>query len=350
MRKIAIVSPSGKFYGSEQVLFDYLATTKCLYSIYVPNGMFYEKLKMLNIHSVYSFSSVKKLYGFLFYSILSGKYDGIYINEGGHINYIKLLAKIFPGKKFFVHIRLLEDCKRSRLGVKMNNVSYISVSEFISRGVFKETGIECTTIYDIYRSVSGIEGICMQTENIKVLRLGIIGRVTSTKGLKAISEFCDYCEKKSGATKLEFHFFGGADDHLSEVCSFLEKAQKYDRIKCLFHGFISDKANMYQSIDILIHFNKIEPLGRIILESLDYGIPFVAFREGGVGELAEKFGVFDWMIEDTEYWKENFLGRILFLFSNKLIVFQRYQRAKENMRILCHPDVYTKQLEHLFYD
>ncbi|MCS3268032.1 hypothetical protein NXX78_20185 [Bacteroides fragilis] len=37
---------------------------------------------------------------------------------------------------------------------------------------------------------------------------------------------------------------------------------------------------------MLLHFNKVEPLGRIVMEALDFGIPFFRFqywRYWGVG-------------------------------------------------------------------
>lgn len=55
---------------------------------------------------------------------------------------------------------------------------------------------------------------------------------------------------------------------------FVVKAGTYKNINCKFHGFVNDKKQIYQSIDVLLHFNKVEALGRIVMEALDFGIPF----------------------------------------------------------------------------
>lgn len=57
MKRIAIISPSGKFYGSEQVLFDFLCTTQHKYVIYVPEGTFYDKIKNQGVHTPHLFTS-----------------------------------------------------------------------------------------------------------------------------------------------------------------------------------------------------------------------------------------------------------------------------------------------------
>lgn len=350
MKRIAIISPSGKFYGSEQVLFDFLSTTKHKYVIYVPGGTFYDKIKNQGAHTPRLFTSVKKLYLHLARMLLCGEFDGIYINEGGHIKYLNILADLFPHKSFYVHIRLLEDCAAARLGKERKNVSYISISNYITQEVERNIGIKCTTMYDIYKPSSGIEGINKLQVSNNTIRLGIIGRVTTTKGLNDISSFCDYCETLSDKQTLEFHFFGGIDDHIPEVKEFVARTETYTNIVCKFHGFVSEKKEMYQSIDLLIHFNKIEPLGRIIMESLDFGLPFIGFLSGGVGELAHQFGVADYMVPDDDGWKFTFHQRIMDAVSDSYKTIQDYTKAKELMRTVCSPQIYTQKLEHLFYE
>lgn len=350
MKRIAIVSPSGKFYGSEQVLFDFLSTTQYKFDVYVPEGAFYKKIKEQGIHILHLFSSVKKLYVYLAMKLLGGKLDGVYMNEGGHIKYLNLLASLFPNKSFYVHIRLLEDCSAARLGKMHKNISYISISDYITKEVKQNTGIQCYTMYDIYKPSSGIAGIkefCIEND---IVRLGIVGRLTTTKGLYDILRFCNYCENNPTKVHLEFHFFGGIDNHISEVKDFVVKAETYKNINCKFHGFVNDKKQIYQSIDALLHFNRVEALGRIVMEALDFGIPFFGFNTGGIGELAQQVGVTDYMIPYETGWEASFYQQINKLVEQPKRFINDYQKAKERMKMLCSPQIYTQKLEKIFYE
>lgn len=350
MKRIAIISPSGKLYGSEQVLLDFLSTTRNLYHVYLPMGEFFDKLRIQNIHFLHLYSSVRLLYVKLFFLLLLNKYDGIYINEGGHVKYLNILAILFPYKHFFVHIRLVEDSDSKRLGKKHSNISYVSISEYITRVVLQNANIECKTIYDIYKPISGFDGI----RNIKLInnlcRLGIVGRVTPTKGLYDISQFCEYCEKHIGSLFFELHFYGGIDSHIPEVQNFIKQSEFFRNIKCIFHGFVNQKQLIYSNIDILVHFNKAEPLGRILMEALDFGIPFVGYNLGGVGEMAYHFGVFHYMIPYQDNWQQILQERIVTMIMQSEKTVKDYQVAKEKMKEICCPENYTYALEHLFYE
>lgn len=351
MKRIAIVSPSGNFYGSEQVLYDFLSCTHNNYHIYLPSGLLYNKLKELGKHSLHTYGSLKLLYVKLAIMLFVGKYDGIYINEGGHVKYVNILADLFPHKHFFVHIRLLEDTYGSRLGQERKNVSYVSVSEYITGEVKRNSGLRCcSTLIDIYNPISGFDGMKGIKLHDGTLRVGIIGRVTVTKGLHDISTFCDYCEKHPMPFGIEFHFFGGLDSHLPEVGSFVERAKSYRHIKCIFHGFVSDKPQIYSSSDLLLHFNRVESLGRIIMEALDFGIPFIGFKDGGIGELARNYGVEKFMVEYGNDWEERLQNKIINLVANNESIVADYGNAKALMKELCSPATYTQHLEALLYE
>lgn len=350
MRKIAIISPSGNFYGSEQVLFDFLSTTSYQYTVYVTRGLLYEKVNEQGVHILRLFSSVKVLYLQLGWMLLCGKYDGVYINEGGHIKYLNLLADLFPHKHFYVHVRLLEDCQAIRLGKKRKNISYISISEYITHEVKRNTGIACHTMYDIYNPISGVERIHDIQLRDNTLHLGIVGRVTTTKGLNDISQFCDYCEQYRTPFLLVFHFYGGVDSHIPEVEAFVTKTLGYKNMRCIFHGFINKKEFIYSSIDILVHFNKVEAWGRVLMEALDFGIPFVGFDSGGVGELAYQFEVGNYMVSCKESWQQVFQKRIVDMITQSEKTTEDYQGAKEKMKVVCNPETYTQKLEYLFYE
>ena len=85
-------------------------------------------------------------------------------------------------------------------------------------------------------------------------------------------------------TKIEFHFFGDIDNKLLTTTNYKSLSA---RSNVFFHGFIKEKKRIYDRIDLLLHVNENEPLGRIFFESLDYGVPFIGLNGGGIAEIAE---------------------------------------------------------------
>lgn len=347
MKRIAIISPSGKFYGSEQVLFDFLTETKHFYDVYVLPGIFYELLSKQQRHVIHKFNSVKKLYLRLALLLLIGRFDSIYINEGGHIRYLNILAKLFSHKKFFAHIRLIEDTTKSRLQGTPANVTLIAVSDYIADAIKERNGLSVVTVYDLYRSSSHIAVMHKPLSDLSIISIGIVGRLTDTKGIEYIEEFCDYAEHYS-QRQIIFHFFGNIDKQSEKVNIFVSKVNNYKIIKCSFHGFVDDKDAIYQRIDILLHFNQYESLGRIAFEALDYGIPFIGFNRGGIGEIASHLGLSEFMINpDNSDWSSQMLNNVFAVLETPAAL-HNYECAKQKMQNVYSPQKYVSQIEQFF--
>ena len=266
MKRIVLISPSGAFYGSEQVLFDFLSTTTNIYDVYVPRGKFHEILNRQAKHIIHSYDNILWLYINLMMRLAFGHVQGIYINEGGHIRYLKILAKIFRHKSFYAHIRLLEDTEKSRLEGTPDNIKLIAVSDYIADAIKKKTNLPVVTIYDLYQSSSHVYAM-RKPKASGTINLGIVGRITDTKGIDAIEKFCDYTEQQAHFQKpVTVNFFGHVDSLSAKTNVFINKANKYKNIKCLFHGYISEKSTIYAQIDILLPV----PLSRARLKKRGY--------------------------------------------------------------------------------
>ena len=182
MSRKLVISPSGNFYGSEQVLFDYLQNTKLVLDVAVPEkSLLLIKLEdAKTIHRIIPYNEKKlpAFYATVYWQLLSGKYDVVYINEAGHIKYLRLLARIFRKKKFIVHVRLFEDTEsvRWKHGIT-NNMTVLSISKYISDRLL----VKNILIYDAY-SFSNEEQP-NESESKEILRVAIIGRITKTKGI-----------------------------------------------------------------------------------------------------------------------------------------------------------------------
>ena len=340
--KIIIVSPSGSFYGSEQVLYSHLDYTKKSYTVFVPFGSFFsEKLKQQHKHNVYNFSSVRLLYVKIFLKLLFAKYTTLYINEGGHIKYAKLIAKLFPFVNVVVHIRLVEDTTSSRLGKLPKNLKLISISSFIRDLLLPEyTSIKIVDPLDISNVFKQRFKL-----NKQCIRIGIIGRVSLSKGLYNYEKLFNYYFVLQDLKNIQFIFFGELVDKEKEALEFFDKYSGPNFPRVEFKGFVEDQEKIFSSIDAVLHLNEKEPLGRIGLESWARGIPFVCFNAGGCAEINQTLEMERFSLPSDTNWEVKIIDLISSLdnFSTN-----EQETARLNLQSYFSINKYVKQLEKQF--
>jgi glycosyltransferase involved in cell wall biosynthesis len=340
--KTLMVSPSGSFYGSEQVLYSHLDNTKQNYTVFVPtNSFFYKKLKKKYSHSVHRFSSIKLLYIEIFLKLLFCSYKTLYINEGGHIKYAKLIAKLLPFVNVVVHIRLVEDTSSNRLGKLPKNLKLISISSFIRELLLPEyTSIKIFDPLDI----SNVSKQRFKF-NKQCIRIGIIGRVSLSKGLYNYEKLFSYYFALQDLKNIRFIFFGDVVDKEKEALEFFKKYSGLDFPQVEFKGFVEDQEKVFSSIDAVLHLNEKEPLGRIGLESWARGIPFVCLNAGGCKEINQTLEMERFSLPLDANWEVEVIDLIssLYNFSNT-----EQDTARLNLQSYFSIDRYVKQLEKQF--
>lgn len=339
--KTAIISPSGKFYGSEQTLFNFLALTEN-FDVYIkeePNGLF-DKLKNESYkHSYFLFNNLTVLY-FIIALKSVFLYKKIYVNEAGHSKYIIFLAKLLFWKNFYIHVRLTEDVDSSRWQGIGENIILISTSSYIADSILKEINIISPVISSPARGFKSNIGWNLNIDNKTKLNFGVIGRLTATKGILEMDKFLSYLEEKN-VDAYVFHFFGDVEATDAQVIKLRDKWQNFKNIRTEFHGFIADKTLIYDAIDVVLHFNKNEPLGVIFLESLNQNVPFIGFDSGGIGVIAKNLGLRNEMVDFKANWCSEFLHKI------EKIDIKKYIKAKEIMLTVYSPHEYCRQIENL---
>lgn len=262
--------------------------------IFVPWGSpFKAKLDINNFRTI-GFNGPVAMYVRLLWLIVANNIKSVYCNEAGHIRYIILLARMFPRIKFVVHVRIIEDTTRIRKS--FSNLHFLAISKVINNELSQPSQL----FYDGYNFSElrswkkAPSGIC---------KIGIIGRITESKGIGIFTkQFFDSC-----GLDIEFHFFGDID-------KYYEKSKVIQLLKGLnnvhFHGFIEDKSSIYSCIDVVVHVNEYEALGRIFFESLDFGIPFLGINRGGIAEIAHQIN-YPYVFHKDE------LHNLLYSFSTK---------------------------------
>lgn len=270
-----IISPSGNLYGSENVLFDYLQNSSLIFDeIYAPvNSQFNQKLTQ-NGFVVLGYENVKTLYFNIFKKVFFCPGSSVYCNEGGHSRYIRILALLIPWVNFTIHIRMIEDTNHKRLkGLCRANLKLLTISSSVSVRVPMPNSM----IYDGYSFSKKLKFKTISSKG--KIQIGVIGRITHSKGINYLAKIL----KDNKNENLEFIMFGSIDEKIKTTVYFNNFISD-KRVKHM--GFVQDKEKIYSNLDLTLHLNEYEALGRIFFESLDQGIPFIGLNYEGIGEIA----------------------------------------------------------------
>lgn len=278
------ISPSGNLYGSENVLFDYLSTTELNHIVFVPKkSQFEQKLKNQKwSHRIIGFNPnrLELFYAYLILIILTKGIKVVYINEGGHYKWIKLISKIFKRKYFIVHLRMIFDANVQRIGSLPSNVKLIAISRFVAN----ELNVNKIPVEIIYDGFKLIKQNPTSSKTKSVLKIGIIGRISTDKGIDKFYKLVKELESRSLINQFEFSFYGSNRLTSEDLRLFNSFEKKYSNIK--YTGF-KNPDEIYKEIHAVLHFNTEEGLGRVFLESIANGIPFIGFNSAGIREVGE---------------------------------------------------------------
>lgn len=117
---------------------------------------------------------------------------------------------------------------------------------------------------------------------------GMVGRLVDWKGPdRFIAAAAAVAEEVPGS---RFMLVGdaifGERSYVDDLKAMAGKAGLADRV--VFTGFREDVADIIASMDLLVHASVLpEPFGLVIIEAMLQGVPVVATRGGGVGEIVE---------------------------------------------------------------
>ena len=332
--KTIIVSPSGKLYGSERTLLHFLTNTRKKYRVFVyveDPPQFLNVLKQRDQHVIIGFKGCLSLYFTIAMRILLRKTSCIYVNEGGHIRYVRLLARCFHSTKFVVHIRLDEDASRERLNPVPSNVQLLCTSAYIASQVKTATGISAQVLSSPSRGAENDLEWNVSPAQEPILRVGIIGRLTDSKGIDHISSFCNFLEQNS-IREIQMNFFGTVEE-THKTKTWLRSIQNNRHAQIVLH---------YAAVDVVVHFNENEPLGVVFFESLNHRRPFIGFLNGGIGEIARELKLEHLMIDaQRENWESDFYQRLKTVFNS----IGDFKSAREEMQHLYSIESYVDSLE-----
>jgi glycosyltransferase involved in cell wall biosynthesis len=336
--KNLLVSPSGNFYGSEQVLTDYLELTSKRFDVAVPKETkFHTKLLSLP-HQVIPFSNLKVFYLKVFLWLLFGKYKNVYVNEAGHSRYIHMLATIFRKVRFVIHVRLLEDTMSRRWSrLQKRNTVLISISDYIQQNLEHPSEL----VYDLYNFPGNI--VHKPASEIEITRVAVIGRISYSKGFRELVELVRELERQGKLSNFILNLYG---DLIDEVKNDPGLGYLQSKSRVVFKGFVPNDV-IYNHSDIVLHLSKTEPLGRIYFESISSGVPLIGFNTGGIGEIAIKTGLEEFVVDPGAEEARSLIEKMEWVRDHFHHVKPKMDNAMADMKIIFCRSAYTKALDDI---
>lgn len=339
-----IVSSSGKLYGSEQVLIDFLEFTSINWEVAVPLSSALETVLQKRFGK-FRIWSVKKGHPInfiieLLFRLLQNRYSVVYFNEAGYSKYVIWLARLFKSVKFVIHVRLTEDAVPDRwpLSKLPRNLSVITVSEYI-RNILP---VHSQLIYDPYQiEVTGnLPNLIIPN---KFFVIGVIGRITASKGSLMILDVCKELLLSYKEIKIQIFLFGDLSEDIPD--SYIKELKKTGVVE--FKGFIYDKEKMYSQIDAVLHLSETEPLGRIYLEAINYNKPFIGFKSGGIGEIGSISKLDHLLVVKNEDFIREIANKLAEIYFNYSTAILNIEKSKVIVSKEFNPDNYVRQVEEV---
>lgn len=344
MSKTLVISPSGNFYGSEQVLYDYLQQTSGSFDVMVPEDTAFAKMLANNLqrHQLLSYAAteLRRTYLILSFQLLRGRYQVVYFNEAAHSRYAAILARAFRSVKFYVHVRIAEDTAAGRWRlVNSNNIQLISIAENIRDLLLPRQSL---LLYDLYKfTPNGEQHVPAPAGKYRV---GVIGRITYTKGLAELGRLVQYLQEFHPLHPYEFHLFGDIPFQLKDDPQI---RQLMASPSVVFEGFVDEKTAIYEQTDIVLHLSKTEPLGRIFLESIDGLKPFAGFNTAGIGEIGKLTGLLEMLCTPSEDDSPQLYKRLEEIRENYTAECRRMSAAKEKAIAVFSPEHYADVMDEM---
>ena len=304
---IAVIEPSGRLYGSEFCLLDIvtgLSDDRFNWRVFLPQGQGFDNLlaqhdvpcEFLIPSNLGQLSALRKVlvYGRVLNRLRQLKPDLLYINQTGSLRAGALYARIL-GLPVVCQVQTLEDARWLSSRPELHRVVYAFIcnSSFIADQADVDPHKKCVLYQGmqperISRTRSNAQ-LATSSPSSAEFTFGILGRIAISKGhyllIDAIQKLGDRLPKSRFVVIGE----GLTPDDTRAYQNAVSDAGLTDRF--VFRGYQTNIQQELSNIDGLLIPSIAEPLGRVLFDAAEFGVPVVISNAGGLGELGQRFHI-----------------------------------------------------------
>jgi glycosyltransferase involved in cell wall biosynthesis len=269
--------------------------------VFLPRGQGFDKLlqqreiacEYLMPANLADMSGVRKalVYGRVLNRLRRLKPDLLYVNQTGSLRAAALYARILR-LPVVCQVQTLEDARwlSGRPELQRQVQAFICNSQFIASATDIDSAKKCC----LYQGLP-----CERMQRVRDIErkpavmdaqspvLGILGRIAHSKGhyllvdaakrLVAQLPKCRFVVIGEGLTPSD-------TEHYRQCVATAGLASHFE-----FRGYRTDLASELGRLDLLLIPSIAEPLGRVLFDAAEHGVPVVLSDAGGLGELARRF-------------------------------------------------------------
>lgn len=157
---------------------------------------------------------------------------------------------------------------------------YIAVSEFIKRDL-EQCGVNSSDIDVVYNAINNVPNGKKEYMPDGVLRIGIVGQIVEKKGHRDLIRALGQLREK-----IDFHLYiSGTGEEAFSSSLKQEIINACIESRVTWRGYVPDKADVYNQLDVVVVPSRIEPFGLVAAEAGMYYCPAIVANTGGLTEI-----------------------------------------------------------------
>ncbi len=305
--RIAVIEPSGRLYGSEFCLLDILdgADSRLFdWTVIMPSGNGFDTLLAeRNVQCEFlmpaesgGVSRLRRagIYLRILARLRSLAPDVLYINQTGSLRVASIYAKWLK-LPVVCQVQTLEDAR----WVSNRPELHHSVKAFIcnSRYIADLTNVDQHKKCILYQGLpkQRLDNTVVSAQKKQALNpkegvtIGILGRIAISKGHYLLLDAAKQLLQQGRAYRFVVIGAGLTQKDTDDFKSAVAAAGMQQHFE--FRGYQTDIEGELKNVDLLAIPSIAEPLGRVLFDAAEFGVPVVVADSGGLGEVSRRFEI-----------------------------------------------------------
>ena len=309
MIRIAAIEPAGRLYGSEFCLLDIvsgLPKSEFDWRIFLPAGLGFDKLlhgidipcEFLIPATLGQLPRFKKALVYLrvLNRLRQLRPDLLYINQAGSLRAGAMYAKWLK-LPVVCQVQTLEDARfvSARPDLQSHVHAFICNSVFIGDQTNVAPHKKCV----LYQGMqpARAENAKKNADRLRAkaiisadsCKFGILGRIAVSKGHYLLIDAIKQLENRLPRSRFYVVGEGLTPADTKAYQDAVANAGLADRF--VFRGYQTNIEKELSTIDVLLIPSIAEPLGRVLFDAAEFGVPVVISDGGGLGEVGKRYSI-----------------------------------------------------------